>query len=90
MSFNKYSVYSAISSAEEKNDDEFKKILKIVEKLYTFKDSAKVHSYLKEELNLENGRCYRDGCFITVTDDKTCLLVNLTFGNENYKLYYNK
>lgn len=90
MSFNQYSIYSVISSAGVKNEQEICKALEIADKFNCFKNPNSVKIYLEKELNCENGKCNVNGCLITTKEDKELLLVNMTFGNENYRFYYHK
>ena len=90
MSFNKYSIYSVISSAGEKNEKNMQKVLELAEKFNKFKNPKNVKTFLENELNMINGHCNVNDCIITTKENKEIFLVDMSFGNENYKFYYNK
>ena len=90
MDINQYSIYSVLSSNEDKNGQELKNVLSIIEKINTLKDYESINSYLINELHLTNGRCNLNGCFIETQSQPDKQIVNIKFKNENYIYYYKK
>lgn len=54
MTFNKFSIYSAVSLTENKNNKDFEKVLKLIEQLNRFDDENSVKTYLRENFGIQN------------------------------------
>lgn len=54
MTFNKYSVYSAVSATESSGKNDLTKTLRQLEKLKRFNNAEEVKNWLKENWQIEN------------------------------------
>ena len=93
MSFNQYSIYSALSATEEKDENNTKKLIDLSYSLKNISDYNEVKELLESEFNVVDYlSSYRLGCdaSLNISEDRTLYSVNLTYGNENRTYTYKK
>jgi len=93
MSFNQYSVYSAVSVSEVQNEENLQKLIDLSLNLKKIRSVNDAKELVKSKFNvvdyLSNYSLGSDTC-LNIDEDETSYSVNLVYGNENRTYTFKK
>lgn len=93
MGFNKYGVYSILSTNESKNSKSMENVLKEIEKLGNYKTAESAKEYLKDTYNVSDGArsFYINGEVpVKLSESNQAFVVNIKLKDENISYCYRK
>jgi len=93
MNINSYSIYSAVSAAENQSENELIKILELTDKFNEIEDIDKAKECLEELWHVNKpvqALPVSSNCVLTTKENDRGFCINFSCNDENISYYYKK